>query len=33
MCLAADIFEEVLVLEVAEVLNVRSIEDLVTGVE
>jgi hypothetical protein len=33
MCLAADVFEEVLVLEVAEVLNVRSIEDLVTGVE
>jgi len=33
MCLAADVFEEVLVLEVLEVLNASSLEDLVTGVE
>jgi len=33
MCLATDVFEEVLVLEVAEVLNARSLKDLITGVE
>jgi hypothetical protein len=33
MCLAADVSEQVLVLEVVEVSNTRSLEDLVTGVE
>jgi hypothetical protein len=33
ICLAANVFEDILVLEVVEVLNVCSIEDLVTGVE
>jgi hypothetical protein len=33
MYLAADVFEEVLVLEVVKALNARSLEDLVTDVE
>jgi hypothetical protein len=33
MALTADVLEEVLVFEVVEVPNLRSLEDLVAGVE